>query len=423
MKIAIVGTGISGLAAAHALAPHHRLTLFEASHRPGGHSHTHDITHAGRHYAIDTGFIVFNNRTYPGFVGLLNRLGIASRPTTMSFSVRHDALDLEYNGASLAHLFAQNRNLVRPGFFRMLRDIARVGAHARAAANSPAKPQTLRDFVIERRLSREFVEWYLVPMTSAIWSASDNSTLDLPFDFFRTFFQNHGFFDMGERPIWRTVIGGSRTYVNAILAPLTGSLRLACPVRTITRLNPGVAILSAAGPETFDAVVLATHSDTALSLLTDPSDSEASILSALPYELNHAVLHTDTSLLPCRRKVWAAWNARVGAAPHPRARVTYNMNMLQGLSPPDSTQFLVTLNQTESINPASIIQQMEYHHPQYTAAGFAAQERHHEISGLHDTYFCGAYWRYGFHEDGFWSGTRAAAQIHARACLPGPAGP
>ena len=331
LRLAIVGTGISGLAAARDLARHHRVTLFEAGSYVGGHSNTIDLDLSGEKLAVDTGFIVFNDRTYPGFIAMLKELEVASHPTSMSFSVQHEATGIEYNGHSLGHLFAQKRNLFRPGFYRMIRGILRLSREAKAwlaerdAAPSAARPDradpsttlTLGEFLRRGGYPAEVVDWYIAPMTSAIWSASGSAALELPFEFFCRFFDNHAFFDMGERPTWRTVQGGSRTYVRAVLAELDrhgAQVRTRCPVRWVRRSpgthryqmnipvsEGGVEIVSAEGTERFDAVVMATHSDTALSLLADPSPAEREILGAMPYQENQAIVHTDARLMPRAR--------------------------------------------------------------------------------------------------------------------------
>ncbi len=433
MRIAIVGSGISGLAAARRLCAEHRVTVYEAGSHVGGHTNTIDLEIEGRVTAVDTGFIVFNDRTYPGFVGMLRELGVESRATSMGFSVKHSTAGVEYSGHSLGHLFAQKRNLLRPGFLRMVRDLVRFGREAKAWLDEGShRPMTLAEFLERGRFSAELRDWYVVPMASAIWSASEADTLALPFEFFCRFFDNHAFFDLGERPTWRTVVGGSREYVRALVPVLEQHgcrVMTRCPVRWVRRspgthrFKPGafeneggVEIVTAAGAERFDAVVMATHSDTALSMLADPSVGEREILGALPYQVSNAVVHTDQRVMPVRRKVWAAWNAHVGGArPGPRemggARVTYNMNILQGLEFPGGTQVMVTLNDPDAMDPTKTLRLIRYQHPVYTSAGFEAQKRHGEISGASRTFYAGAYWRSGFHEDGFWSGERAAEQV------------
>ncbi|QOJ01788.1 MAG: FAD-dependent oxidoreductase [Phycisphaeraceae bacterium] len=425
MKIAVIGAGIAGLTAALELRRSFRPTVFEAEGRPGGHSNTIDARHGGRDWPVDTGFIVFNDRTYPGFVRLLAELGVASRPADMTFSVRHEPDRVEYNGHSLSHLLTWKRNALRPGFWRMARDIIRLGRDttARLASGGDGLEGSLAEFLRRGRYSRELCDWYLAPMTSAIWSSSHAAALETPAIFFARFFANHGFFDMGERPLWRTVVGGSRAYVRAIAQRLGDDLRTGCPALRVERpAGGGVIVESPAGSEHFDAAVIASHSDQALGLLADPTDDERDVLGSIPYTDNLAILHTDTSLLPARPKAWAAWNARVGHdSPADPARVTYNLSILQGLAPPDGTQFLVTLNpKPGEIEPGRILRRINYHHPAFDRASVAAQARHARVSAG-PTFYAGAYWRYGFHEDGHWSGARAALQVEAFARRHAPA--
>lgn len=417
MRVAIIGSGISGISAAWALRQTCRTVIFEAGQTPGGHSNTIDVASGGQLWPVDTGFIVFNDRTYPGFVRFLRELGVESSPTSMSFSVRHDRDCVEYNGNNPRALFAQTRNVLRPGFWRMLRDIARLSRDCKAWLASPAGCEfhTLGDFLAGRRYSPELACWYLVPMVAAIWSASDRSALDMPFELFCRFFENHAFFDLGERPIWRTVVGGSRAYVRRALQLLEADLRLSCPIRAIRRpTSGGVEILTPQGPERFDAAIIACHSDTALKLLDAPLAIEQDLLSALPYDRNLAILHTDVSVMPRRRLAWAAWNSWIPAdtrdADTP-ALLSYNMNILQGHAPRDGTQIMVSLNAQGRISRDRVIREIEYHHPRFTPAGFDAQARFGELPRHGPIFFAGAYWRNGFHEDGFWSGQRAGQLV------------
>jgi predicted NAD/FAD-binding protein len=406
MKLAIVGTGVSGLTAAYLLAPHHEVHVFESSDRPGGHSNTIACNdpRTDSTIAVDTGFIVYNERTYPLFTRLLAQLNVATQPSSMSLSVRCDATNLEYNGTSLATLFAQRRNFLRPSFYRMLAEILRFNKAALAAETFPG---TLGSFLGQHRFSASVIDHYIIPMTAAIWSAPRSTVLDMPMRFFVSFFRNHGMLTVNDRPQWRTITGGSRTYVAALTAPFRERIRLACPALSIRRFDDHVEVTSPKGTERFDHVILASHSDESLALLADPSDRERDILSAIPYQSNEAVLHTDESLLPRTRRAWAAWNAHVDLAPDQAAdqsranaptSVTYNLSILQTL--PTPTQFLVTLNRTSAINPSHIIRTIHYRHPLFTSRSVAAQQRHHEISNVRRTHYCGAYWGYGFHEDG-----------------------
>ncbi len=397
MKVAVVGTGISGLVVARRLAANHELTIFEADDRIGGHTHTHDVQLDGRSYAVDSGFIVFNRRNYPNFVKLLEELGVESDPSFMSFSVQCEATGLEYNGTSLNSLFVQRRNLLRPSFYRMLRDVLRFNREAMELLDS-GRTLTIGEYLAEKRYSRPFIDQYLLPMGASIWSSSADFLQEFPAEPFVRFFHNHGMLTVNDRPEWRVIRGGSRSYVKRLIEPFADRIRRSCPVLGVRRDSLGVVIRSPRGEERFDEVVLATHSDQALRLLEDPSESEREILGFLPYQENEAVLHTDQRLLPRRRGAWASWNfyrPRQGAS---RVTITYDMNILQGIE--SRLPFCVTLNRTEDIDPAQILETMTYHHPAYTADGFEARRRHHEISGVRHTHYCGAYWGYGFHEDG-----------------------
>ncbi len=411
MRIAIIGTGISGLSAAWALHRDHALTLFEAGDYIGGHTHTVDVEVQGRPYAVDTGFIVFNDWTYPQFIELLDRLQVASRPTQMSFSVRCARSGLEYNGETLNTLFAQRRNLFRPAFHRMIRDILRFNREAPALLEQE-QDSSLDDCLRAGRYSREFIDHYILPMAAAIWSAEPAIMGQMPARFFVRFFKNHGLLSVKDRPQWRVITGGSRCYVEALVAPFRERIRLNCPVEWLRRQAGQVEIKPVGGAvEYFDQVIIATHSDQALRLLADPSAQEREILGALPYQENDVVLHTDTRLLPQRRLAWAAWNYHLPAQPRDRVAVTYNMNILQGLEAPQT--FCVTLNRSDAIDPARMLYRTTYHHPVFTTAGVQAQARRAEISGVNRTWYCGAYWRNGFHEDGVDSGLAVARDLSA----------
>ncbi|UCD24532.1 MAG: FAD-dependent oxidoreductase [Gemmatimonadota bacterium] len=394
MRIAIVGTGISGLVAAHLLHRDHDLTIFEASDYVGGHTHTVEVDLNGQRVAVDTGFIVYNERNYPNFTRLLAQLGVDTQPSTMSFSVKLDNPELEYNGSTFRQLFVQHSNLLRPRFYRMLADIVRFNRSAPAAIANGAATLTLGDYVGTAGFSREFIDHYLVPMGAAIWSSPAARVLEMPAGFFIRFFENHGMLTIDDRPEWRTIKGGSVRYVEHLTAPFLDRIRLNTPARHIRRTANHVLV----NDERFDEVVIACHSDQALDILDDPSDAEREILAALPYQSNEVVLHTDTSLLPRRRRAWGAWNYHMSGLPHEPVGVTYNMNVLQSLAVSDT--LCVTLNDTESIAPERIIDRFTYSHPLFTLEGIQAQQRHSEISGQRHTHYCGAYWRNGFHEDG-----------------------
>jgi len=413
MKIAIVGAGISGLVAARELAREHEITVFEAANHIGGHTHTVDIELRGRHYAVDTGFIVFNDRTYPNFVHLLDELGVASQTTDMSFSVHCERSRLEYNGTSLNGLFAQRRNLVRPSFLGMLRDILRFNREAPRLL-ATADGITLGEYLSRERYSNVFINHYIVPMGAAIWSAQPSSMFDFPARFFIRFFANHGLLSINDRPQWRTVRGGSREYVVPLVAPFRDRIRLRTPVAEIRRVPGGVVLNTDDGERhRFDHVLLACHSDTALRLLADADPFERSVLSAIAYQPNDVVLHTDGQLMPRRRRAWAAWNYRLPDGPGEGVSVTYNMNVLQRMESP--LPLLVSLNCTDRIDPERILRRFRYDHPVYTPESIDAQARHAQLNGRRRTWFCGAWWGAGFHEDGVVSALRTLDHFRRQA--------
>lgn len=399
MRIAIVGSGISGLVTAYLLHQEHEITLFEANDYIGGHTHTVDVNWQGEQHAIDTGFIVCNDRTYPNFLKLLSHLQVPIQPTSMSFSVRCDRTGLEYNGTSLNTMFAQRRNLFRPSFYRMLRDILRFNREALELLGAPDEAITVGEYVDSRRYSPEFVGQYLVPMGAAIWSCPPGVFRQFPMRFIVEFYHHHGLLSLRNRPQWYVIQGGSRCYVEALTAEFRENIRLSCPVSAVTRSPDFVEIHTKNDPpERFDHVIFACHSDQALDILTDVSTIERDVLSEFPYEKNTVVLHTDPSVLPQSRKAWASWNYHLQEDETQAATVTYNMNILQSLS--SKHVFNVTLNETDRIDPKRIIQTMTYHHPIYTTQRAAAQARHGELIQQNRTSFCGAYWGNGFHEDG-----------------------
>jgi predicted NAD/FAD-binding protein len=413
MKIAIIGSGIAGNVAAYHLSREHEITVFEAGNHIGGHTHTHVIEQDGLEVAVDTGFIVFNDWTYPNFIALLNELGVESQASEMSFSVKCAASGLEYNGTTLNSLFAQRSNLVRPAFWRMIRDILRFNREAPALLNEQAAEITLGDYLREQRYSHEFVRHYILPMGAAVWSASPASMQQFPARYFVQFFHNHGMLSVGNRPQWRTIRGGSARYVEKLTATFREHVRLNAPVECVRRLPGHVSIKPHWGEaERFDRVFFACHSDQALQLLADATPAERDILGAIPYQPNDVVLHTDTSILPKRKLAWAAWNYHLSEHDRDRVAVTYNMNILQNLQ--TSTPLLVTLNMSDTIDPTKIIKRLSYDHPVYTRDSVAAQARQAEINGVARTYFCGAYWRNGFHEDGVVSALQALEHFKER---------
>lgn len=414
VKIAIIGSGIAGNVAAYHLHREHDITLFEAASHVGGHTHTHDVEQDGRRYSVDTGFIVFNDWTYPNFIALLAELGIASQPSHMSFSVCDETSGIEYNGTSFNALFAQRRNLLRPSFWRMLRDIARFNREAPAVLERPDDDVTLGDYLAQQNYSREFVEHYIIPMGSAIWSTDASRMRGFPIRSFVHFFHNHGMLSVNRRPQWRAITGGSARYVERLTAPFRSRIRLDTPVQSVRRVA-GTVIVKARGcrAEHFDAAFIACHSDQALRLLADATAAEREVLGAIGYQPNEAVLHTDTRLLPRSRCAWAAWNYHVRSGDERQVALTYNMNILQSLDAPQP--FLVTLNRSDDIRPASIVERIQYEHPLFTPATLSAQRRQREINGPLNTYFCGAYWRHGFHEDGVVSAQDALLHFHERS--------
>ena len=420
MKIAIVGAGIAGNVAAYHLCRNHDITMFEAADHVGGHAHTHAIEQSGRHFFVDTGFIVFNERTYPQFTSLLGELGVDTQESAMSFSVRDESSGLEYNGTSLNGLFSQRSNLLRPSFLGMVRDILRFNHEAPALLCSPGTEIGLGSFLERGRYGRAFVENYIVPMGAAIWSTDPETMLGFPARFFIRFLQNHGMLSINNRPVWRVIRGGSARYVEKLTASFRERIRLNSPVEKVLRHKGGVFIKARArAEERFDAVFITCHSDQALKLLPDASPLEREVLGAIPYQENQAILHTDTRVLPRNKIAWAAWNYHRPKQTGGPVALTYNMNILQGLNAPEP--LLVTLNREDAIEPAKIIKRLTYHHPLFTPAGVAMQSRQAEINRGRRTYFCGAYWRNGFHEDGVVSALEALNHFraeHASIDLP-----
>jgi predicted NAD/FAD-binding protein len=412
-RIAIVGAGVSGLISAHLLHEDHDVTVFEAQDRPGGHAWTLDVELPSGTIAVDVGFLVFNDRNYPRFEALLAELGVESRASDMSFSVS-DGADFEYAGNGIRGLFANPKHLYDPKFLKMVAEYIRFNKDARALMDGTDDP-SLRDWLQGLGYSDYFVHRLIVPQASAVWSADPEQMWSFPARFLVQFFDNHGLLGFRDRPEWRTVVGGSRRYVEAILDRLGSErVRLGAAVTSVARDADGVT-LTVAGhePERFDEVVLATHSDQALGLLQDPSDLERELLGAIPYLPSELVLHTDTSLLPRRRAAWASWNAHYLEASKGTPAVSYWLNNLQGHA--IDRELVATLNLTERIDPTKIIAKLDVAHPTYTPEGLRTQARHAEISGVNHTHYAGAYWSWGFHEDGVKSGHRVADAILAAA--------
>lgn len=414
LRVAVIGSGIAGLTVAARLAPDHDLTVFEADDWVGGHTHTVDVEEDGRTIAVDTGFIVSNDWTYPEFLKLMGKLGVRLQDSNMSFSLQDERTGLEYNGTTVNALFAQRRNLLRPSFLGMVADILRFFRSAPAYLARRDATTTLGEYLAAGRYGRPFVEQFIVPMGRAIWSADGPGMLNFPATMFIDFFKRHGFLNVNNRPVWKVVQGGSREYVRRLAAPFADRIRTRTPVAGLRRHADGVDIHTQAGETLrFDAVFIAAHADQALRLLEDPSAAEREVLSAFPYQPNDAVLHTDERLLPKRALARAAWNYHLRTDDHRVAGcpVTYDMNILQSLR--TRRRYLVSLNMTDRIDPATVLGRWSYDHPVYTPRGVAAQARHAELGGVRRTFYCGAYWRYGFHEDGVVSGLAALDQFAA----------
>lgn len=412
MRVAVIGTGISGNLVARILASEHEVEVFEANDYVGGHSNTVDIETLGQRFQVDTGFMVFNGRTYPNFSRLLKILGVESQESDMSFSVRCNRSGLEYQGSSFNGLFAQRTNLIRPGFHRMLRDIMRFNRIATRAVDNGELDNgaTVGEFVRSCRVDRAFTEQYLVPMAAAIWSSEAGNILEFPAKFMIGFCRNHGLLQLRDRPQWKTIVGGARSYVEKLIDPIRGRIRLNCPVASVSRGPDYVQVATGGGPtERFDQVVFATHADQTLALLADATRSEIEVLQSFPYQRNRAVLHTDTSLLPRNRRAWASWNYAIPRDQQQTASVTYDLSRLQNLD--SASPILLTLNPAGEIAGDKTIRTFRYDHPAYSRASIDAQARHMEISGVQGTHFCGAYWGYGFHEDGVNSAINVAHSL------------
>lgn len=405
-KIGIIGSGISGLTCAHKLATGHEITVYESEDYIGGHTHTVSVEKEGETADIDTGFIVFNDRTYPNFRELMDSLGVAYQPTEMSFSVKNDNIDLEYNGNTLNTLFAQRKNLLSPRFYRMISDILRFNRDVRAAAKKDGET-TIGDFLTANKYSELFTENYLLPMISAIWSMGLESCMAFPLQFFVRFFDNHGLLNIINRPQWYTINGGSSSYIAPLTEQFKDSIRVSCPVVRVERQNGKVTIVTPTDSTVFDQVIFSCHGDQALALLNRPTALEEAVLREFRTSSNRVVLHTDTSFLPQRRLAWASWNYNMIDAARELTTLTYNMNILQRLSKKNT--YLVTLNQ--EIPEQHILGTFQYNHPVYSLSAIDAQRQWQQISGRNNTHYCGAYWFNGFHEDGVKSALRVCAEL------------
>lgn len=399
MKIAIIGSGISGLVSAYRLNESHEITVFEANDYIGGHTNTVQVDLGREKLGIDTGFIVFNDRTYPNFISLMDELGVASDPTSMSFSVSCDQSGWEYNGTSVNGLFSQRRNLVRPKFHRMLLDILRFNREASQLLDSDQDEEiTVSQFLEEHRYSQEFANQYLLPMGAAIWSCPPQTFEQFPIRFIAEFYHNHGLLSIRNRPTWRVIRGGAHQYVKAITSQLTNRFRLNSPVSLVQRYGDHIEVVSNGVSESFDEVVFACHSDQASRILVDASATERELLGSFPYGKNTAVLHTDISVLPKRKRAWASWNYHIPNDNREHVTVTYNMNILQNIE--SQHVYCVTLNESENIDPKKVIRKFNYSHPIFSTRRSTVQLRHSEVIRTNRTSFCGAYWGNGFHEDG-----------------------
>lgn len=411
LRIAVIGSGISGLASAWLLARRHAVTLYEANDYLGGHTHTHEVVVGGRTHRVDTGFIVFNPVHYPLLTRLFEQLGVRSQPTRMSLSVRNEASGLEYNATSLPALFCQRRNLFSPRFYGLLRDILRFNREARALLSAAGPGPTLGEYLVQHGYGAAFRDEHLVPMSSALWSAPPHQVLEFPAKYLVQFLANHEMLQVSGRAPWRVVQGGSSTYVRALAARWNVTLRLGCAAMRIERTGDHVAVESLAGTERYDQVVLACHSDQALELLAAPTRAEREILGAIGYQPNRVILHTDASVMPQRPRAWAAWNALIPRRPGTPCTVSYWMNLLQGIE--SAEPLIVTLNPARPIHPSKVLRSLDYAHPVYSHASVAARARRSEIQGTRRTWFAGAYWGWGFHEDGMRSAVEVAAALEA----------
>ena len=400
MKVAIIGSGISGLTAAYLLQKEHDITVFEANDYIGGHTHTHEISQNNKTWSVDSGFIVYNEKTYPNFIRLLKKLKVGVQKTTMGFSVKAPSKNLEYAGGSINMVFAQRLNLFKPSFLIMLKDIFRFNRLAARELERVDEKSTILSFLEKHKFSKPFIENYIIPMGAAIWSTAANKTTEMPAAFYIRFFKNHGLLQIFNRPQWFVIKGGSKSYVQKIVEGFKEKIFLSRPVTKVERSPTEVRVYcdKESDPILFDKVIFATHSDQALALLEEPSEDEKAVLEALPYQKNTAIVHTDESLMPKNKTTWSSWNYLLSGDLKKPVTLTYNMNILQSLqAKPD---FLVTLNSLNEINPSKIIKKIDYAHPLFTVDGINAQKKKSQISGHNNTYYCGAYWGNGFHEDG-----------------------
>ena len=404
MKIAIVGSGISGNSLAYTLSKEHDITLFEKNNRLGGHSHTHEIISQGKKINVDTGFIVFNKKTYPLFTKLLDELNVRYEKSDMSFSVFSKDKNFEYNGTSINTLFSQRKNIFNYKFIKMIYEIIKFNKVALTLLSAKTEI-SLETFLKQNNFSDYFCKNYILPMGSAIWSSNINSMLKFPAVFFAKFFNNHGMLNINDRPQWLTVTNGSKEYVEKLTASIKKNIRLNCPVKAVKRNKDSVEITSSDGNEIFDYIFFACHSDEALKLISDPSAQEKEVLSSIPYSKNEVTLHTDESIMPKNKLTWAAWNYNIDSTDDMPIALTYNMNILQNLKTQQT--ILVTLNDNGNINPEKVLKKINYDHPLFSLRSVEAQKNYGIISGVNRTGYAGAYWGNGFHEDGISSAYNA----------------
>ena len=398
LKIAIIGSGISGLTSAYILSKKHEVYLFEKNDYIGGHTHTHEIKENINNINVDSGFIVYNENTYPNFIKLLDILNIERQHTKMGFSVKSNSQDFEYAGNSINSIFSQRKNIFKPSFLKMVYDILKFNYQSKRDIKKISTNITLKQYLDSSSYSKEFIDKYIIPMGAAIWSTSPELMLQVPAVFFIRFFKNHGLLDITNRPQWWVIKNGSNQYVKEIIKPFKENIKLNTKISSIKRKNNGVEVSYGDNKEFFDSVIIATHSDQALSLIDDLTDKESDILSKIKYQKNTALLHTDTSILPNRKIAWSSWNYLINHDQEKIVTLTYNMNILQTLK--SNKTYCVTINDSTNIDKSKILKEIKYSHPLFTIDSVDAQKRKDEICGKNDTYFCGAYWGYGFHEDG-----------------------
>lgn len=401
MKIAIIGSGMSGLTCAYLLSRKNDITVFEKNNYIGGHTHTHELEFNGHTHFVDSGFIVYNERTYPNFIKILDQLNVDRQITRMGFSVKSIRNNLEYAGHSLNGLFAQRSNLIKPSYLNMLRSMLRFNKESRKDLSSLNPNLTLGDYLKKNHYPDSFIQNFIIPIGAAVWSTIPNLMMEMPAIFFIRFFENHGMLQIIDRPKWWVIKNGSKSYVEKIVNKFRDKIRLSTPVKNVKRINGKIVIASGEDKiieENFDSVIFATHSNQSLKLLGEPTAHEKDILNAIPYQKNKALLHFDDSILPERKNAWSSWNYTLDRDEDKPVSLTYNMNILQGLN--TSRTYCVSLNSDDLIDKSKIIKNLDYEHPLFTLEGLKAQKRKHQISGVNNTYYCGAYWRNGFHEDG-----------------------